>query len=338
MTITKTDSGKWQVDVQPGGRGGRRLRKSFERKADAIAWRLHILSQAQQEPEWKPPKKDARPLSDLANQWFDLHGRGLNDGERTLKRLIRMAESMGNPRADQFKASTFAEYRASRISTGITENNMNREQSYLSAMFNELIRIGEWRGSNPLSKLRKFKIQEAELSFLALEQIPLLLKECGNGRNPHTALIAQVCLSTGSRWGEAEGLRLSQIKNNQIQFVQTKSAKARSVPISNKLQGRLHTHHAEHAKAGESRLFSYAWSAFREAVERAQIDLPKGQQTHVLRHTFASHFMMNGGNIITLQRILGHHSLAMTMRYAHLAPDHLREATQLNPLKLLNLG
>lgn len=51
-----------------------------------------------------------------------------------------------------------------------------------------------------------------------------------------------------------------------------------------------------------------------------------------MRRTFASHFMINGGNILALQKILGHSSLAMTMRYAHLAPDHLIEARNLNPL------
>ncbi|WP_269901427.1 tyrosine-type recombinase/integrase [Paenalcaligenes faecalis] len=59
--------------------------------------------------------------------------------------------------------------------------------------------------------------------------------------------------------------------------------------------------------------------------------------THVLRHTFASHFMMNGGNVLTLQRILGHSTVTITMRYAHLAPDHLQEARALNPLAGLTL-
>ncbi|WP_175703972.1 tyrosine-type recombinase/integrase [Burkholderia ambifaria] len=74
------------------------------------------------------------------------------------------------------------------------------------------------------------------------------------------------------------------------------------------------------------------------AIEDAHIDLPEGQLTHVLRHTFASHFMLNGGNILTLQRILGHSSLQMTMRCAHLAPDHLQEARQHNPLATLCKG
>lgn len=84
-----------------------------------------------------------------------------------------------------------------------------------------------------------------------------------------------------------------------------------------------------------NRVFGPAWAAFREGIERAEIALPEGQMTHSLRHTFASHFMMSGGNILTLQRILGHQSLTMTMRYAHLAPDHLQEAKRLNPLALI---
>ncbi|MBK1752631.1 MAG: tyrosine-type recombinase/integrase, partial [Escherichia coli] len=51
------------------------------------------------------------------------------------------------------------------------------------------------------------------------------------------------------------------------------------------------------------------------------------------RHTFASHFMMNGGNILVLQKILGHADITMTMRYAHFAPSHLEDAVRLNPLK-----
>ena len=55
----------------------------------------------------------------------------------------------------------------------------------------------------------------------------------------------------------------------------------------------------------------------------------------MLRHTFASHFIMNGGNLLTLQKILGHQAINMTMRYAHLDPDHLSEAVTYNPISKL---
>ena len=67
-------------------------------------------------------------------------------------------------------------------------------------------------------------------------------------------------------------------------------------------------------------------------IRLAGIELPEGQMTHVLRHTFASHFMMAGGNIIVLQRILGHSDIRVTMRYAHFAPDDLEDAIYMNPL------
>lgn len=69
------------------------------------------------------------------------------------------------------------------------------------------------------------------------------------------------------------------------------------------------------------------------AVKISGVNLPSGQKTHMLRHTFASPYMMNGGNILTLQRVLGHASLNMTMRYAHLAPDHLLYVLMLGPIR-----
>lgn len=154
-----------------------------------------------------------------------------------------------------------------------------------------------------------------------------------NGRNKDAVTITKICLATGARWSEAEELRATQIQNNMLQFALTKSGKNRAIPI----ESGLYTQLIEQAKSSEKgRLFKYSSSAFRDAMDRSGIKLPDGQLTHVLRHTFASHFMMNGGNILTLQRILGHSSLAMTMKYAHLAPEHLQEAVKLNPLSRLN--
>lgn len=82
---------------------------------------------------------------------------------------------------------------------------------------------------------------------------------------------------------------------------------------------------------GNGRLFMPCRSAFQSAYQRCGFHTP-GQMTHILRHTFASHYMMGGGDILGLQRILGHSSITMTMRYAHLSPDHLESALRLSPL------
>lgn len=58
-----------------------------------------------------------------------------------------------------------------------------------------------------------------------------------------------------------------------------------------------------------------SYEVFRRGVDVAQLDLPAGQLIHVLRHTFASYYMMNGGDIIMLQTVLRHSTLAMTQKY-----------------------
>lgn len=131
-------------------------------------------------------------------------------------------------------------------------------------------------------------------------------------------------MSTGARWSEIANLKLSQITPYKITYTKTKGRRNRTVPITKEIP------------TDNNKIFNGSHEqAFKNAIERAGIELPSGQLTHVLRHTFASHFMMNGGNILVLQKILGHTDIKTTMRYAHLAPDHLEEATILNPLSTL---
>ncbi|GAB4591112.1 hypothetical protein ETAR_07150 [Edwardsiella tarda] len=84
--------------------------------------------------------------------------------------------------------------------------------------------------------------------------------------------------------------------------------------------------------------FTDCYFQFLSVMEKTSIVLLLGQLTHVLRHTFSAHFMMSGGDILALQKILGHHEIKMTMRYAHLAPDHLETALRFNPLATLPNG
>lgn len=138
--------------------------------------------------------------------------------------------------------------------------------------------------------------------------------------NPHVKLITKISLATGARLGEAEGLTLDKLRDGMLTFTKTKSGKNRSIPVSPELFAEINQHLKKYG------CFSNSISAFGRALKSAKIELPKGQAAHVLRHSFASHFIMNGGDILTLQRILGHSSISMTMRYSHLSKDHLTDA------------
>lgn len=333
MTIKKSKGG-WLVDIQPGGRGGKRYRKTLKTQAEAKAYEAWLTAKVTQAPEWVPAPKDLRRLSELIELWNLHHGMQLRH-TRTYPTLQRICVALGNPLATAFSADDFASYRASRIAEGVTANTVNREHAYLRAVFNELARLGHWQGANPLARLRQFRIAERELSFLTLNQIETLLAALGRRKRQDALVITKLCLATGARWSEAECLRVQQLRGNAVHFTQTKTDKNRSVPIAPVLADEIFAFRASKTGDVGDRFFESCAGAFRMAVRDAHIELPEGQLTHVLRHTFASHFMMSGGNILTLQRILGHSSLQMTMRYAHLAPDHLQEARHLNPLARL---
>ncbi|MBF0456100.1 MAG: tyrosine-type recombinase/integrase [Magnetococcales bacterium] len=326
MAIKKVSTG-WQIDIYPAGRDGKRYRKTFKTKGECRRWELFMKAKFGENPAWIPVKKDTRLLSELVELWHQHHGKRLHFDQH--KRLVALVQRLGNPVLFNFRTENFIAYRESRLSEGLSPGTLNREHSYLRAMFHELGRLGVWGGENPLTGLRQLKIPERELSFFSMEEIKRLLVEVDQSSNPDVGLVVRICLATGARWGESESLRIEQIHDGRIDLygTGTKSGKNRSIPISSDLVKQLREY-----EDGRGKLFTSCSGAYRSAIKRMAIDLPAGQLTHVLRHTFASHFMMNGGNIIALQKILGHQSLTMTMRYAHLSPEHLKEAVTLNPL------
>ncbi len=326
--MRKLPSGRWQVDLQPGGRGNKRIRKSFDSKVEAKRFERWALGQQQAGNVWDALKEDLRTLQDLIKTWYDAHGRFLSDGERRFRHLERIVVAWGNPVASQVTAKTYTQYRAIRIEDGIAPKTCNNELGYLNAVYNELRRTGEIEFENPFSAVRPIKIQEREMGYLEHEQIMAIFRQLHTkATNPHVLLVARLSLETGARWSEAESLTLERVKPYRVVFHMTKSGKKRSVPVSKGLYEALVAHLREWGSLGTSTI-----SAFRRAVDRSGVKLPQGQCAHILRHTFASHFIMNGGNILTLQKILGHSTINMTMRYAHLAPDHLEDAVRFNPV------
>ncbi|MCA1923342.1 tyrosine-type recombinase/integrase, partial [Buttiauxella noackiae] len=305
-------------------------------KGEALAFENYTLQKIDDSP-WLGEGKDNRHLSDLVHLWFDRHGITLNDGEKRKSSMLWAAECMGSPLAIEFNAQLFTAYRAKRLEgefartkrvSKVSPRTLNLEHAYFLAVFNELKRLGEWKAPNPLENVRQFRTDESEMAFLTSEQIDSLLKECRNSSAKDLEIIVKFCLVTGARWSEVENLKRSQISVGKVTFIKTKGKRNRTIPISQEF--------IEALPNKNGKLFTPCYYAFRNALARAAINLPSGQLTHVLRHTFASHFMMNGGNILVLQRILGHTDIKMTMRYSHFSPNHFDDALKFNPLSINN--
>ncbi|WP_323343648.1 phage integrase [Enterobacter mori] len=315
MAVRKLDTGKWICECYPAGRSGRRVRKQFATKGEALAFERHTMDETEAKP-WLGESVDRRTLKEIVELWFKLHGKSLTAGEHVYDKLVLMVDALGNPLATDLSSKLFAHYRDKRLTGEI--------------YFSELARLGEWTAPNPLESMRKFTIAEKEMAWLTHEQITELLYDCQH-QSDLLALVVKICLSTGARWREAVNLTRSQVTKYRITFVRTKGKKNRSIPISKEL-------YEEIIALDGFKFFTDCYFQFLSVMDKTSIVLPRGQLTHVLRHTFAAHFMMSGGNILALQKILGHHDIKMTMRYAHLTPDHLETALRFNPLATLPSG
>ena len=196
---------------------------------------------------------------------------------------------------------------------------------------------------NPLRGLKPMKEQTKEFAFWSAPEIMQFLR--ANRLDPLYPLYV-TALNTGMRRGELGGLKWDRIDfvRNQISITRnlnryglhdsTKTGKKRFIPMNPQVRQALEP--LWKLQRGEF-VFSNE-DGSRIDVQHMARDFKKAQKKagftsmirfHDLRHTFASNFMMNSGNIYDLQKILGHSSLDMTQRYAHLSPSHLERAIRI---------
>jgi len=138
-------------------------------------------------------------------------------------------------------------------------------------------------------------------------------------------------LHSEMRRGEILNLKWEQVdvKHGFILLEITKNGERREIPIDNTLtmmfnsmlRGLESVYVFTNPRTGEP--YKSVQTSFETALKRAEI---RDFRFHDLRHTFASHLVMAGVDLTSIRELLGHKSLAMTIRYAHLAPGHKRRA------------
>ncbi|MFU9711384.1 phage integrase, partial [Klebsiella pneumoniae] len=181
MTVRKNPAGGWICELYPNGAKGKRIRKKFATKGEALAFEQYTV----QNP-WQEEKEDRRTLKELVDSWYSAHGITLKDGLKRQLAMHHAFECMGEPLARDFDAQMFSRYREKRLKGEYARSNrvkevsprtLNLELAYFRAVFNELNRLGEWKGENPLKNMRPFRTEEMEMAWLTHDQISQLLGE-----------------------------------------------------------------------------------------------------------------------------------------------------------------
>jgi integrase len=166
------------------------------------------------------------------------------------------------------------------------------------------------------------------LRYLMPDELQRLISNCQDHLRPIVILLAH----TGMRKGEALGLTWNQVdfEKGIITLMDTKNNECRHVPMDETVKSTLRdiNRNGEHVFPGLKPGKPLVWVelSFHNALEKSGIEDFK---IHDLRHTFASNLVMAGVDLMTIKELLGHKTLEMTLRYAHLAPDHKMRAVKI---------
>ncbi len=208
-------------------------------------------------------------------------------------------------------------------------SSINRELMCLSAIFREAVKRG-YLERNPCRGIKQLPEQNIVVRYLSDDEEKQLLAACSERMKP----IVLCGLHTGMRRGEILGLKWEDVDLDQglLRVRLTKNKKTRYIPINPVVRELLKSlprwDDGPHVFANPDT--HQRWHdvkvAWQYTVRRSKV---KNFRFHDLRHTFASRLVQKGVPLQVVQELLGHGSIIMTQRYAHLAPGDLRRAVDL---------
>jgi integrase len=284
-----------------------------------------------------------RTLGEVAEEYLaykaDKKKRSLADDTRIVRTRLLPTFGAGLP-IRRLTAAAVAQYEKARLAM-TTVRGGRKLSAYTVAnelgVLRHLLRLARrWGYVETVPEIVLPKRPGGRLRYLSETEIARLLTACRASRNPYLSTIVVLALHTGMRRGEILALQWERIDlaTARITLDETKNGTRRGVPINRAVYDALLVLEPDPARRtgrlfppqrGAGKRGSQIRVAFEGALARAGIT---GFRFHDLRHTAASHLVMRGASLRDVQEVLGHTTLAMTTRYAHLSPAHLRGAVE----------
>lgn len=336
--------GWWWVDFRHEHRRYRK-RCPANAKSAAHAYEAQLRQRLARGDSLEPPPP-APTFAEFAATWFDTYVRTNNKPSevRTKEIVLRthLVPALGRKRMSDLGAHEVEAYKARATRAGLAAKTVNNHLAVLS----KLLRCAEeWKVITSAPRIRRLSAPPAPFTFLTVAETRDLLADAAE---PDWNDMVRLATRTGLRRGELIGLRWSDIdlerrlltvRHSVVDGIEgsPKNNRLRHIPLTDEVVARL-TERRTRARAADSPVFA---GQHGQPVTKSQMECGLDRMCrrvglrpigwHALRHTFASHLAMAGVPLPSIKELLGHATIEMTMRYAHLAPSSLRAAIDLLP-------
>ncbi len=326
---------------------GKYLKRTFTRKTDASDWKGKTRTEIRMGVFGLCPERKV-PFEEVANEWFKarVEHRLAHKSIQTYRYTLtgQVLPHFRSCLIGKITHSMIEEVRSHYLRSGMASKTINRIMTMIRQIF-EFALDREYVSQNPIKKSLYLKDEKKQFQYFERNEIEALLR---TNRTYSSYPVLYLALNTGMRLGEILGLCWDRVNfdSNQVQITRTllrkghlqdktKSGRARYFPMNETL--RSFFQELKKNQAHPSFVFTsqngtpfnpdhFSGRNFKRSCLRAGV---RCLRFHDLRHTYASHFMMNGGRIFELKDLLGHTDIKTTMIYAHLSKDHLAEASRI---------
>jgi integrase len=303
---------------------GRRLQESLKTDNRKLAEKIFakVVTEAIEDRYFERAKAKRILFSEMVEKYLSKYER-LRD--RTS--LTRLLPVFGNLTLAEITTERLSDYHRDRLKV-VKPATVYQELSLMRRMFNVARREWKWVRDNPVSDI-SFSVgnKNARERWLTIEEEKRLLDCAGNPVWLRPVLV--FALHTGMRRGEILNLKWTDVDFNRrlVRILKSKNGEKRSIPMSRTVYELLRN---QNVRDISGRVFPVSARCLRQGYEKAISKAVLHNLTfHDLRHTFATRLVQNGVDLYKVKELLGHKTIAMTMRYSHHYPESLRSSVEI---------
>ncbi len=303
---------------------GRRVRETVGPNKKIAQKVLSLRMTQVLENRYFPPNRQVgrMPFNEFVQMYLERVVSLMKSIRTERNRVKRWVKDLGMRPIGQITRAQIESWRREKMSR-CKPATINRDLSRLRHMLNIAV---EWEllEESPMQGMKFLRENNARTRYLSVGECHRLIDSC---MAPHIRAIVTVALHTGMRLGEILNLRWQDLdfSSGFILVRDSKNGQARQVPMDSMISTvlrswpRLSDQDIVFTSVMTGGRIVDIRAGFLNSCKRAGIT---GLHFHDLRHTFASQFVMAGGDIYILKEILGHKSITNSQRYAHLSPTY----------------